>query len=158
MQYLYKGSWDLRLTQPPSSDDLQQFHILRAQCFVLANKLLAPGFKKYVVYRSTCLLTLAHNPEPTMSTMLTMSDIVYSGTLPEDGRPMRNLLAAYRASRLGTNGQEARKEGAGLWDTTDTKALAESQQLEFIADIMCKVQAAPSLDLVEFMRSQYSKA
>ena len=67
VQYLYKGSWDLRLTQPPSSDDLQQFHILRAQCFVLANKLLAPGFKKYVVYRSTCLLTLAHNPEPTMS-------------------------------------------------------------------------------------------
>ena len=90
--------------------------------------------------------------------MLTMSDIVYRGTLPEDGRPMRNLLAAYCASRLGNNGQEARKEGAGLWDTTDTKALAESQQVDFIADVMCKVRAAPSLDPEDFMRSQYSKA
>ena len=89
--------------------------------------------------------------------MLTMSDIVYRGTLPVDGRAVRDLLAAYCASRLGTNGQEARKEGAGLWDMTDRKALADSQQVEFIADIMYKVRAAPSLDPGEFMRSQYSK-
>ena len=47
IQYLYKEAWDLRLTQPSTSkDDIwHEWHILRAQCFVLANKLLAPSVK-----------------------------------------------------------------------------------------------------------------
>lgn len=158
VQYLYGGCWDLRLVQPSSLDDWQEWHVLRTRCFVLANKLLAASVKKYAVYRSACFLQPAKVDQPTMSTMLTMSDIVYRGTLPKDGGAMRDLLAAYCASRLGTNGQEARKEVAGLWDTTDRRALAESQQVEFIADVMCKVRAAPSLDLKEFMSLHYPKA
>ena len=160
VQFLYKGKWDVKLIQrPPYNGDIwQEFHVLRAQCFVLANKLLAPSFKKYIVYRSACLLRAGSGPQPTMSTMLLMSDIVYRGTLPEDGHAMRDLLAAYCASRLRTTGQETTRGALGHWDTTDRIALAESQQVEFIADVMGKVQGAPCLDPEEFMRLHCSKA
>ena len=74
-----------------------------------------------------------------MSMIFVMSDIVYRGTLPENGRVMRDLLVAYCSSRFRTSVQEPVVGSSRHWDENDEKALAMSQQVGFIADVMCKV-------------------
>ena len=157
VQFLYKGTYKCSTAHPDGNQ--QSWFRLHARCFALGNKLVAPSFKKYVVYRCASVLASGRCPEtPTIPTMLAMADDIYSGTLPEDGHDMRDLLAEYCASRFGRVKREDGDGSPACWETADIRALVESQQEEFITDVMSKVGAAPNINAVEFMKRHYPKA
>lgn len=90
--------------------------------------------------------------------MLAMADDIYSGTLAQDGHEMRALLAEYCASRFGRVKSEDGEGFPACWEMADIRTLAESQQEEFVADVMSQVGAAPSINTVDCMRRHYPKA
>ena len=158
VQYLYKGEYDVETVWPSTEGGEQQswFH-LHAQCFALGNKLVAPSFKKHVVCRLADVLksTLKSDYSPTMRTILLMPKTVYDGTLPKDGWDMRDLLATYCASRLGSNKDYDDKGRSICWEPTEIRMVAESQLEEFIGDVLCKVRPYSRFNAVDFTRLHF---
>lgn len=153
VQYLYTGKYEVNIVWPSTEGGEQQswFH-LHAQCFALGNKLVAPSFKKYVVCQLAAVLerTLKSDLSPMMGTILLMAKTVYDGTLPKDGWEMRDLLATYCASRLGSNEDHNDNGQSTGWNLTEIKMFAKSQLEEFIGDVTCKVRPCSKFNAVEF--------
>ena len=143
VQYLYQGDYKVVTVWPSAEGGKQQlWFLIHARCFALGNKLLAPAFKKHVLRKLVSVLkssVLRSDFSPTMETILLMAKIVYEGTLPKDGWDMRDLLASYCASRLGSNGGHDDNGQLSYWEPTDIRSLAECQLGEFIGDVMCKI-------------------
>lgn len=153
VQYLYKGDYRVTLARPAVEGGEQQYwFLLHARCFALGSKLVTPSFKKYVVYQLARVLRKGHDP-PTMGTILAMARVVYEDTLPQDARPMRDLLASYCASRLGGKGGHAAEHA---WKPLEIEWLIKCQQTELIMDIMGMIRGPSSIDVEAFMRQHYS--
>ena len=155
VQYLCKGDYRVTLARPALEGGEQQYwFLLHARCFALGSKLVTPSFKKYVVYQLAHVLRNGRDP-PTMETMLAMARVVYEGTLPPDARPMRDLLASYCSSRLGSKGGYAAEYGSIAWRPLEIERLINCQQTELIMDIMGMVRGPSSIDVETFMRQHY---
>ena len=90
--------------------------------------------------------------------MLRMAKTVYDGTLPKDGWDMRDLLAAYCASRMGSNENHDFNDRSTCWEPTDVRLLAESQLEEFIGDVMCKIRPGSKFNSGEFIMLHFMMA
>lgn len=162
VEYLYRGEYHVRTVWPSAEGGEQQsWFLLHAQCFALGNKLIALGFKKYIVCRLAFVLentALKSALSPTMETILLMAKTVYDSTVPKDGWDMRDLLAAYCASRLSPSKDHDDKGRSTHWEPTDIRSLAESQLEEFVGDVMIKVRLCSSFKAVDFIKLHFKMA
>ena len=91
-----------------------------------------------------------------METLIEMAEIVYDGTSDSDGTEMRDLLAIYCASRLGSGACTLGSASKGWWTAAERESLSNSK-VEFIATVFRSVPS-PKLDAGSFMKQHFQKA
>lgn len=163
IQYLYTGDYEVTKAWPSDHGGNQQsWFEMHADAYVLGVQLAASGFKKSIVYRLATVLMLYYN-EPTMKTLLNMSKIVYDSTTETDGKAMRDLLATYYSSRLGSGHCNLGAKSKGWWTNSDLKESAEtfndifSSQDVFEADVARNAHPSTKIEVVAFMGLHYTK-
>jgi hypothetical protein len=84
-----------------------------------------------------------------MSLIIDMARVIYDGTSDKDGREMRELIAAYCASRTGSiqrDNFEFNQDMRRIFSVEEVKELADCQQADFLADVMILLKPAPQLE------------
>ena len=162
VQYIYTGDYDVTKAWPPDHGGSQQsWFKMHAIAYALGAQLDASSFKKFVVYRLASVLMM-YNNEPTMKTLLSMSKVVYDGSTDIDGKAMRDLLATYYSSRLGSGHCNLGTGSKGWWTNADLKHSEETandftNQDVFKADVARKTHPSPKIEVAAFMGLHYTK-
>ncbi len=138
VQYLYTNKYDVTLTVPHGDGGTEpMYYRMHAAAYALGNKLVAPKFKKLVLFNFASVLEPGRAID--MKLVLDMAITIYEGTSTHDGHEMRLILAKYCASRF----KKLDKDASGVteaWSEGDITAFVDAQLIEFIADVLGEVQ------------------
>ena len=162
VQYLYTGDYNVTKAWPSDHGGNQQsWFEMHADAYVLGIQLAVSDFKKFVVFRLASVLMM-YNNESTMKTLLSMSKVVYDSSTDIDGKAMRDLLATYYSSRLGSGHCNLGTGSKGWWTNADLKYSAETaiespNQDVFKADVARKTHPSPRIEVAAFMGLHYTK-
>ena len=123
----------------------------------MGNKLVAPGFKTYVVQK--LLEVLERYDEVSMTTLLEMTETVYRGASEEDGRKMRVVLATYCASHMGKDHPCPRFRSQGTprnFSIDELAELAQADQTCFLKEVLFLAPAGPRLSAASRLLALYT--
>lgn len=124
----------------PCKGDIDEEDLCNAaEAFVLADKLLAPGFKRRIirwvrgslVVKSTIPGDFRPKVAISMECLVLAAETVYEAALGTDGLEMRKLLRRYCTSRLRNSYLPIKR-----WSEAERKVLAQSGLWRFIADVL----------------------
>lgn len=145
VHYIYK--LDDRLPEDVRLGDRPGFQTHCAHAFVLSLKLLAEGFKWWIIKKVADDIT---ELTVSMPNLLEYAGIVYSGTSKQDGVKMRKVLAIYCAWRFTEKGAY----GIGGWDSEDRLELVGHQ--DFAADVIGQITHVNTADISGIMGNLYN--
>ena len=138
VQWLYEGEYNVKKARSVENGGCEEmYYRFHAEAYALGNKLVAPGFKTYVVQK--LVRVLERYDEVSMTTLLEMTETVYRGTSEEDVNEMRVVLATYCASRMGKDHPRARFRLRGTpWNFSidELAELAQADQTCFLKDVL----------------------
>lgn len=151
-QWLYAREYDITKAKVANEKELQvAWYMLHAQAYALGNKLVADDFKREIVKKTARML--GDYDDIPMSLIIDMARVIYDGTSDKDGREMRELIAAYCASRTGSiqrDNFEFNQDMRRIFSVEEVKELADCQQADFLADVMILLKPAPQLENTTF--------
>ena len=135
-QYLYRGYYETESGQTEEGDgSAEQRWELQSRAYVLGDKLLATGFKAYIV---KALRDQFDMVGVAMHGLLGMATMVYDCTPAGDNEEIRDVLADYCAENMGDR-RPPRTIVLRGWTEDDRKALVASGLEDFIVDVLGKV-------------------
>jgi hypothetical protein len=147
-QWLYAREYDIGNAKLSDEKELQvAWYMLHARAYALGNKLVADDFKGDIVEKTARMLGNYDNIP--MGLVIDMARVIYDGTTDKDGREMRELIAAYCASRTGNvqRGKfEFEQDTRRFFSAEEVKELTDCQQADFLADVMILFTPAPRLE------------
>jgi len=143
--WLYAREYDITKAKLADKKELQvAWYMLHAQAYALGNKLVADDFKREIVKKTARML--GDYDDIPMSLVIDMARVIYDGTSDKDGREMRELIAAYCASRTGNIQRDNFEFTRRFFSVEEVKELTYCQQADFLADVMILLKPAPRLE------------
>jgi hypothetical protein len=147
-QWLYAREYEITKVKGTDQKELQvAWYMLHAQAYALGNKLMADDFKTDIVKKTARML--GDYDDIPMSLVIDMARVIYDGTSDKDGREMRELIAAYCASRTGKAQRDDfdfNLDTRRFFSAAEVKELTDCQQTDFLADVMILLKPAPRLE------------
>jgi hypothetical protein len=145
VQWIYQGDYDVQMAIPKekggTEDTWYEFH---ARAYSLGNRLVAPDFKKMIAKKLAT--ALERYDDLAMALVIKMAEIIYDGTSSEDGVEMRSLLAMYCGSRIGPQPPQPFKvDPRRYFSKEELYELAHCDRQDFVADVLCNVNAGARL-------------
>jgi hypothetical protein len=156
VQWIYQGDYDVQMAIPKEEGGTEDaWYELHARAYSLGNRLIAPDFKKKVVEKLATIFE--RYDDLAMALVIKMAEIIYDGTSNEDGVEMRSLLAIYCGSRVGRQSpHQYRADRRRYFKKGELYELAHCDQQDFVADILCNVNAREQLNAEDTLRQLFS--
>jgi hypothetical protein len=143
--WLYAREYEITKAKGADEKELQvAWYMLHARAYALGNKLVADDFKRDIVKKTARRLENEDYDDIPMSLVIDMARVIYDGTSDKDGCEMRELIAAYCASRTG-NVPRGDFEINRFFSASEMKELTDCQQADFLADVWILCKPTPRL-------------
>jgi len=155
VQWIYKGDYNVQMALPEEERRTEEaWYELHARAYSLGNRLIAPDFKKIIEKLAT---DFERHDDLTMALVIKIAEIIYDGTSNEDGNEMRSLLAMYCGSRISRQSpQPYRVDPRQYFSKEELYKLAHCGQQDFVADVLCNVNAGAQLGAKDALQRLFS--